>query len=70
MHREAQPTTKAILKVIELDGYRVGIGELDAVWICTAKRDSDGQLHTSKTPTEHRAVCELAKSVGVELRDE
>ena len=65
MTRDAQPTTRAIMSVIELDGYRVGLGEHDGVWICTAKRDSDNQLHTAKAPTEHEAICALAELVGV-----
>ncbi len=66
MPRDAQPTTKAIMAAIKLQGYRVGIGEHEGTWICTAKRDSDGQLHTSKAATEHQAICELAVSVGVD----
>ena len=69
MPHDAQPTTKAILAVIELDGYRVGIGEHGGTWICTAKRDRDSQFHSVKASTEHRAICELAKSVGVDLED-
>ena len=69
MPRDAQPTTKAIIKVIELQGYRVGIGEHEGTWICTAKRDRDGQMHTAKGEGKHATVCALAESVGVELGD-
>ena len=53
------------MSVIELDGYRVGIGELNGTWICTAKRDSDGQLHTAKGTTEHETLCALPETVTV-----
>ena len=69
MSREAPAETKAAFTVIELQGYRVGLGEHDGTWIATAQRDADGQFHSAKAPDEHRAICELAVSVGVELGD-
>lgn len=49
MPRDTSPTTRAIFAVLELDGYRCGLGELDGTWIATANRDSDGQFHSIKT---------------------
>ncbi len=69
MPPDAQPATRAIMAVIELQGYRVGLGEHAGTWIATAKRDADGQFHGSKVPEEHAAICGLAESVGVDLQD-
>lgn len=69
MPRDAQPTTKAIMKLVELQGYRIGLGEYEGIWIATAKRDHDGQFHVAKAPEEHIAICELAESVGIDLED-
>ena len=57
------------MKLVEMEGYRVGLGEYEGTWIATAKRDSDGQFHVSKAPEEHLAICELAMSVGIDLED-
>ena len=40
-----------------------------ATWIATAKRDPDGDFHVAKAPNEHRAISELAQSVGIDLGD-
>jgi len=64
MPRDTSPTTKTIFAVLELDGYRCGLGEHDDTRIATAKRDSDGQFHSVKASSEDEAVAE---SVGVEL---
>ena len=69
MPRDAKPTTKAIIKLVELEGYRVGLGEYEGTWIATAKCDHDGQMHVAKAPEEHRAICELAMSVGINIGD-
>ena len=69
MALDMSPTTRAVFHVIALDGYRCGIGMDGEIWICTAKRDHDNQLHVSKAPTEDQVVAELAGLVGIGLCD-
>lgn len=67
MSRDTSPPTKAAFVALEQHGYRCDLGELDGIWIATAKRDHDGQFHSAKASTEEEAVVGLAESVGVEL---
>lgn len=69
MPRVPSSTTRAVFAVIELEGYRCGLGELDGVFYATAKRDKDGQFHSAKASTEGEAVAGLAELVGVDLAD-
>lgn len=55
------------MAVIELQGYRCGLGDIGGTWIATAKRDHDGQFHVTKATEEHLAICEPAISVGIDL---
>lgn len=67
MHHNIIPTGKAVVWLIEQHGYRVCVGDDAGLWIATAKRDRDNQLHTVKAPTECEAVAALAESVGIDL---
>ena len=57
------------MKLIELEGYRVGLGEFEGIWIATAKNDRDNQFHVAKAPDEDQAISELANSVGIDMKD-
>ena len=67
MHHHITPTSKTVVWLIEQHGYRVCVGDDAGLWIATAKRDRDNQLHTIKAPTECEAVAALAESVGIDL---
>lgn len=66
-HRTPQPGR---LRTIESLGYRVGISEQGGRWIATAKRDTDGQFHVSKTPSELEGIDGLLASLGISNSDE
>lgn len=58
-----------IRRQIESMGYRVCIAFDQGLWLMTAKTDAPDELHVVRSDDEHRGICELAESVGIDLRD-